>query len=53
LVGASLISDEANILLVGVPNSICFSAKDVPELGRVSLGNTLIKNSIVKKVVKL
>jgi hypothetical protein len=25
----------------------------VPELGRVSLGNTLIKNSIVKKVVKL
>ena len=53
LVGASLISDEDNILLVGVPNSICFSAKDVPELGRVSLGNTLIKNSIVKKVVKL
>ena len=53
LVGASLISDEDNILLVGVPNSICFSAKDVPELGRVSLGNTLIKDSIVKKVVKL
>ena len=53
IVGASLISDEDNILLVGVPNSICFSAKDVPALGRVSMGNAMIKNSIVKKVVKL
>lgn len=53
IVGASLISDEDNILLVGVPNSICFSAKDVPVLGRVSLGNVMIKNSIIKKVVKL
>ena len=53
LVGAALISNEDNLLLVGVPNSICFSAKDVPELGRVSMGNTMIKNSIVKKVVKL
>ena len=53
LVGATLISDEDSILLVGVPNSICFSAKDVPELGRVSLGNSMIKNSIIKKVVKI
>ena len=53
LVGAALISDEDSILLVGIPNSICFSAKDVPELGRVSLGNSMIKNSIIKKVVKI
>ena len=53
IVGAALISDEDNILLVGIPNSICFSAKDIPALGRVSLGNSMIKNSIVKKVVKL
>ena len=53
IVGAGLISNEDNILLVGVPNSICFSAKDIPLLGRVSMGNTMIKNSIIKKVVKL
>ena len=53
IVGASLISDEDSILLVGIPNSICFSAKDVPILGRVSMGNAMIKNSIIKKVVKL
>lgn len=53
IIGASLISDEDNILLVGVPNSICFSAKDIPLLGRVSMGNAMIKNSIIKKVVKL
>ena len=53
IIGAALISDEDNILIVGVPNSICFSATDIPALGRVSLGNTMIKNSIVKKVVKI
>jgi DNA gyrase subunit A len=53
IIGAALVSDEDNILIVGVPNSICFSATDIPALGRVSLGNTMIKNSIVKKVVKI
>ena len=53
LIGAALISDEDNILLVGIPNSICISAKEIPSLGRVSLGNAMIKNSIIKKVVKI
>ena len=50
IVGAELIDDTDNVLLVGVPNSICISTKDIPELGRVSLGNQMIKNSIIKKV---
>lgn len=53
LIGATLVSDEDSILLVGMPNSICFSAKDIPSLGRVSMGNAMIKNSVIKKVVKL
>jgi DNA gyrase subunit A len=53
IIGTGLVSDEDNILLVGVPNSICFSAKDIPLIGRVSMGNAMIKNSIIKKVVKL
>ena len=53
IVGATLVSNEDNILLVGIPNSICVSAEAIPLLGRVSIGNIMIKNSIVKKVVKL
>lgn len=53
IVGAALVSDEDNILLVGVPNSICISAKEIPSLGRIAVGNATIKNSIVKKVVKI
>jgi DNA gyrase subunit A len=53
VVGALLIDNTDNILLVGVPNSICISAEDVPDLGRISLGNQMIKNSIIKKVVKI
>jgi DNA gyrase subunit A len=53
IVGAALVSDEDNLLLVGVPNSICINAKDIPLLGRASSGNAMIKNSIVKGVIKL
>ena len=53
LVGAAMISDEDNLLLVGKPNSICISAADIPNLGRVSLGNIMLKNSKVVSVVKL
>ena len=53
IIGAALVSDEDNILVVGMPNSICVNAKDVPVLGRASLGNTMIKNSIIKKIVKI
>lgn len=53
IIGAALISNEDNLLLCGIPNSICISATDIPALGRASLGNVMIKNSIVKKVVKI
>ena len=53
IVGAALISDEDNLLLVGVPNSICISATEIPLLGRATLGNVMIKNSSIRSVVKL
>ena len=53
LVGAAMVDDTDNILLVGKPNSICFSAKEVPELGRISAGNGMIKNSIVISAIKI
>lgn len=53
IVGAALISDEDNILIVGSPNSICISATEIPQLGRVASGNVMIKNSTVKRIVKI
>lgn len=53
LVGAAMIDDSDNILLVGRPNSICISATDVPILSRVSAGNIMVKNSSIISVVKL
>lgn len=53
IVGAAMVSDEDNILLIGRPNSICIPAKEVPSLGRPSIGNIMMKNSTVNNIVKL
>lgn len=53
LVGAAMLSDEDNVLLVGRPNSICIAATDVPEMGRTSMGNSMVKNSKIISAVKL
>lgn len=50
VIGAEMVSDEDNILLVGISNSICISAKDIPLLTRTSVGNIMIKNKIVSTV---
>lgn len=51
--GAALVSDEDNLLLIGTPNSICFSAKDIISCGRMAVGTSVIKNSTVKRIVKI
>ena len=53
LVGAAMVSDEDNLLLIGRPNSICISSNDIPKLSRISVGNIMIKGSKLTKVVKL
>lgn len=53
IVGATVITDEDNILLIGKPNSICISSKDIPLLTKVGMGNIMIKNSKISKIVKL
>lgn len=53
IAGAAMICDEDNILLIGKPSSICIPAKDVPLLGRVGMGNIMVKNSEVISVTKL
>ena len=53
VVTATLISDEDNILVLGNKKSICISAKDIPELGRSSQGNQVIKDSNINSVSKV
>ena len=48
-----MVSDEDNMLVMGKPNSICFSSTEIPVVGRTGQGNMMIKNSNVVKVVKL
>ena len=53
IIGGAIIDDTDELLLIGRPSSICISSKDVPQLGRTGLGNIMIKNSTLTKVVKL
>ncbi len=53
IAGAAMIDNNDDILLVGLPNSICVSATDIPLMSRVSSGNAMIKNSKIMSVVKL
>ena len=53
ITGAALVSDEDYILIVGQPNSICVSTKDIPLLNRVALGNMMINGSKIKRIVKV
>lgn len=45
IAGAALVNTENNILVLGDKSSIVVSATDLPILGRVSLGNILLKNN--------
>ena len=48
-----LISDEDMVLLIGNKNSVCLSAKDVPEMGRSAYGNIMLKNNFILDVSKV
>ena len=53
IAAATLISDEDNILICGDKTSLCISATEIPSLGRVSIGNQLIKGSNIVSVSKV
>lgn len=53
LAAAMMVTDEDNILAIGTPNTICFSASEIPIMSRTTIGNQIIKNSVVNNVVKL
>ena len=46
VVSAALVDDEDSILVCGARSGICISAKEIPELSRISIGNQIIKGQI-------
>ena len=51
--GVVSVDDDNDILIIGVPNSICISASSVSKLGRTAQGVQAINGSKIKKVIKL
>jgi DNA gyrase subunit A len=52
LVGAAMVSNEDNILICGNKSNICISASEIPSLGRVAIGNIMIKDNKVISITK-
>jgi hypothetical protein len=48
-----MVSDEDSLLLVGNKKSLCIAATDIPELGRATQGNQMIKDSKLIAVSKV
>lgn len=46
IAGAELVEEDKEILLIGSPNSICISEKELPLQGRANLGVKIAKNNI-------
>ena len=50
---ATLVSDEDKILLIGQNASLCVEAKEIPSLGRGTIGNQMIKTQKLLSVSKV
>ena len=53
VVAATLVEDRDCVLILGDKSSICIEASEIPNLGRASIGNVVIKNSKVLSVSKI
>ena len=53
VVTATLVEDSDCVLILGDKSSICIEASEIPNLGRASIGNVVIKNSKVLSVSKV
>lgn len=51
--GAAALNDSDRVLLLGKTKSICIEADDIPILGRLGMGNLMIKNDIATRVTVL
>ena len=50
---AALVNNEDTVLIMGNLSSVCVTGKDIPSLGRASIGNTMIKGNKIISVSKI
>lgn len=53
ITAAALVSNEDNLLVVGIHNNICISAKELAERMRTSSGTQILKNDQIISVTKI
>lgn len=53
ITAAALVNDSDTILVCGDKSSVCVSAKELPVLGRATVGNIIIKNNHILSVSKV
>ena len=53
VVATTLVEDGDNVLVLGDKSSICIDASELPNLGRASIGNQIIKNNKILSVSKV
>ena len=53
IAGIAMVDNEDALFLVGKPTSIGISVNELPLLSRTALGNMMIKNSKISKIIKL
>lgn len=53
IAAAALVEDADSVLINGDKTNICIAASDIPNLGRSSLGNIVIKNNKILSVSKV
>lgn len=53
IAAATLVEDSDRILIIGKTNSICISAEELPVFNRGTMGNQIIKGTIIEGVSKV
>lgn len=53
VVATAMVNNDDNILISGITNSVCISAKDMPVLGTVAKGNIVLKGTRLQGVTKV
>ena len=51
--GAAMVDEEDNVLIIGKPNNLCISVKDIPVVTRTAMGNKMIKVGNISSICKI
>lgn len=53
IIATAMVNDDDNVLISGITNSVCISAKEIPVLGTIAKGNIVLKGTRLQGVTKV